>query len=252
MHLAQTTIKRIVVVVLLIALWHEVVTLFHVPDYILPLPSTVLAAFLQDLPVLQKHFLETLKEWAIGLGLSVLFALLISLAAFTNQKFESYTRRFLVISQAVPYLTIAPLLLLWLGLGAAPKIVLILLTCCFPIAQLTLNGLQTAREQYSVLATILRFQPTRALAKLYAPAALPSFLEGLRISVTYAFVSTVLAELIGSEAGLGVYLSRAQSAYRTDRVLTVVFIIVFFSLLGTWLVNALSKKILFWKVKRHD
>jgi ABC-type nitrate/sulfonate/bicarbonate transport system permease component len=69
--------------------------------------------------------------------------------------------------------------------------------------------------------------------------------------VTYAFVSAVLAELIGSESGLGVYLSRAQSAYRTDRVLAVVIVIVSYSLVCSWFINRVSGRILFWRVERH-
>lgn len=251
MKMIRTAVKRSLYAMTVVSLWHVCVKFFAVPEYVLPPPQAVLATLVQDQTILGMHFIETLKEWSIGLTASIAAGLVMSIAAFGSSRIEKYIGRFLIISQAVPYLTIAPLLLLWLGLGAAPKIVLILLTCTFPIAQLTLSGLQTAREQFSVLATILRFTPTRALLKLYAPAALPDFLQGVRISVTYAFVSTVLAELIGSEAGLGVYLSRAQSAYRTDRVLTVVFVIVSFSLFCTWIVSFLSKKLLFWKTTRH-
>lgn len=248
---ARRFFKRFLLAATLVGLWSLSVRHFSIPDYILPAPETVFGTLQQDSGLLWGHFTHTFEEWAIGLVASVVLAVSLSLAAFNSRHLERYIERFLVISQAVPYLTIAPLLLLWLGLGAAPKIVLILLTCTFPIAQLTLSGLHNAREQYSVLATILRCSSRRALVKIYAPAALPDFFEGVRISVTYAFVSTVLAELIGSEAGLGVYLSRAQSAYRTDRVLAVVFLIVFFSLICTWMVSLLSKKFLYWKGKRN-
>lgn len=249
--LLLTTLRRLVYTAAVIFIWSVAVKYLQIPEYILPAPQTVAATFAQDMPILAGHFNETFKHWSIGLAASVVVALLISLAAFQSRRLETCVDRFLVVSQAVPYLTIAPLLLLWLGLGAAPKIVLILLTCTFPIAQLTLSGLHSARGEYSVLATILRFNPRQALIKLYTPAALPDFMEGVRISVTYAFVSAVLAELIGSESGLGVYLSRAQSAYRTDRVLTVVLIIVFFSLFCTWLVNTVSRKLIFWKPSSH-
>lgn len=247
----KTLIRRVTLVVAAVVLWSATVHRLHVPEYILPSPQRVMETFLDDASLLLRHFRETFREWLIGLSSSVGMGVIISFAAFYSQSLEKYVRRFLIISQAVPYLTIAPLLLLWFGLGSAPKIILILLTCTFPIAQLTLAGLHSAREQYSVLATILRFNARRALVKLYIPAALPDFLEGLRISVTYAFVSTVLAELIGSEAGLGVYLSRAQSAYRTDRVLVVVLLIVCFSLLCTYIIGRLSRRLLFWRVERN-
>jgi ABC-type nitrate/sulfonate/bicarbonate transport system permease component len=246
-----TFLRRLILVGGGLYLWSLAVSRLNVPEYIVPPPQKVLATLMEDTSLLWRHFTETFKEWLTGLSGSVMLALIVSLAAFSSPFIEKHVRRFLVISQAVPYLTVAPLLLLWFGLGSAPKIILILLTCTFPIAQLTLAGLHNAREKYSVLATILRFTPVRALQKLYIPAALPDFLEGLKISVTYAFVSTVLAELIGSEAGLGVYLSRAQAAYRTDRVLLVVLFIVCFSLLCTFAINRLSRRLLFWRVENN-
>jgi len=249
--LAWTVTKRTLLFGIIILFWDLSVGLFKIPDYLLPPPQAIASAVVQDRTILWMHFLETFQKWALGLSCSILIALVLSLVAFSRPSLERVVQRFLVISQAVPYLTVAPLLLLWFGLGALPKIILIILTCSFPIAQLTLSGLQSARAEYSVLATLLRFDLMMALRQLYLPAAVPSFLNGVKISVTYAFVSTVLAELIGSEAGLGVYLSRAQSAYRTDRVLAVVCLIVVFSLLCTWIVGLFSKRILFWEVRKH-
>ncbi|NBW81655.1 ABC transporter permease [bacterium] len=243
--------QRALFIAALLALWTEIVRFVEVPDYILPKPSAVAETLIADRWLLWKHLLETTEKWAIGLSSSVFVAVCISLLAFSNQTVERYITRFLVVSQAVPYLTVAPLLLLWFGLGAAPKIVLIILTCSFPIAQLTITGLKQAKGKYSVLATILRLPPGLALGRIYLPAALPSFMEGVRISVTYAFVSSVLAELIGSESGLGVYLSRAQSAYRTDRVMAVVFLIVAMSLLCSWATKFLTKKMIFWELKTN-
>lgn len=223
----------------------------EIPEYILPKPDSVAETLFADRWLLWVHFLDTAKNWSAGLAVSILVASSLSLMAFASKTLERHVSRFLVVSQAVPYLTVAPLLLLWFGLGSAPKIVLIVLTCSFPIAQLTLAGLHQARGKYSVLATILRLTPQKALKQLYIPAALPSFMEGVRISVTYAFVSSVLAELIGSESGLGVYLSRAQSAYRTDRVVAVVFVIVLFSLMCSWLTKAMTSKLVFWESKSN-
>lgn len=250
-HTVKSTLTRVFCGIVFFVIWDFTVRFFQVPDYILPRPQRVAEALMQDQRLLWQHFQETLRVWIAGLSTSILLGLFISISAFQSPSLAKNVDRFLIVSQSVPYLTIAPLLLLWLGLGAAPKIVLVLLTCTFPIAQLTLTGLQSARNEYSILATLLRFRGSRALTRIYAPAALPEFLEGVKISVTYAFVSTVLAELIGSEAGLGVYLSRAQSAYRTDRVLAVVFIIVIYSLFCTWCVNAFSRRLLFWKVKKN-
>lgn len=238
-------------VVVLFAIWELTTLVMKIPSYILPSPQTVVTALISDRLILWEHFKSTFFQWSVGLALSIAAALLLSWLAFESRRFDTLLSRSLVVSQSVPYLTVAPLLLLWLGLGAAPKIVLILLTCTFPITQLTTTGLRNAQKEYATLSAILRLKRRSALQHIYAPAALPDFFEGVKISVTYAFVSAVLAELIGSESGLGVYLSRAQSAYRTDRVLAVVLVIVSFSLVCSWCINRVAGRILFWRVERH-
>lgn len=243
--------KRLLWPVLALALWEILTLAGGIPAYILPTPRAVMVTLAEDREILWNHSLETLFEWSIGLVLSTFIAIGLSWVAFENKRFDNLLQRSLVVSQSIPYLTIAPLLLLWFGLGAAPKIILILLTCSFPITQLTLSGLRTAQVEYGILAAVLRLEKRTALRTIYAPAALPQFFEGIKISVTYAFVSSVLAELIGSEAGLGVYLSRAQSAYRTDRVMAAVTIIVTFSLFCNWVVGSISRKTLFWRVERN-
>lgn len=248
---AVQALRRTALIAIVLLIWDTATRAGSIPGYILPSPGAVWMTFVQDLPILWPHAQETLFEWAVGLALSTLLAIALSLLAFEIRGFERTLIRALVISQSVPYLTIAPLLLLWFGLGAAPKLILILLTCTFPITQLTLTGLTHARSEYATLAVMLRMGKSAALRKIYAPAALPEFFEGIKISVTYAFVSSVLAELIGSEAGLGVYLSRAQSAYRTDRVMVAVLLIVAFSLLCHWLVGLMARKSLFWKVRDY-
>ncbi|MEY4064455.1 MAG: hypothetical protein RIR26_663 [Pseudomonadota bacterium] len=233
----------------LIGLWEVMIVLLQIPNYILPAPQAVLSTLASDRLILWEHFKSTFFQWSVGLSISIAAALFLSWLAFESRHFDNLLSRSLVVSQSVPYLTIAPLLLLWLGLGAAPKIVLILLTCTFPITQLTTTGLRNAQKEFSTLAVILRLKRRSALKHIYAPAALPDFFEGVKISVIYAFVSAVLAELIGSESGLGVYLSRAQSAYRTDRVLAVVVVIVSFSLMCSWMTRRVAQKILFWRVE---
>lgn len=223
---------------------------FAVPDYLVPKPSQVLTVLRDDFSLLMEHFWYTSAEWAIGLILSVLFALILAVLCFFSSALEKLVHPILVISQSVPYLVFAPVLLIWLGLGMAPKVVLIVLTCVFPIASGVLDGLRAAKQEYAVVVAMLRFSPLKAFANVYFPASLSYFFTGLRMSVTYAFVSAVLAELIGSEKGLGVYIIRAQNSYRIDKVLAAVLIVVAASLVTAALTARLQHKIVFWKTER--
>lgn len=222
----------------------------EIPAYLVPLPSSVAQVLQDDSGLLWEQFKTTALECVAGLGVSVCLGFLISIVIFSSQFFKTLLRPFLVVSQSVPYLTFAPLLLLWLGLGPLPKIVLVVLTCTFPIALAFEQGLQQARAEYEVVVAMLKLKPVSAIRHVYLPYALPHFFSGLKISVTYAFVSTVLAELIGSESGLGVYMTRAQSSYRTDRVVACCAVIVAASLALSFVVNYAEKRFVFWNTTK--
>jgi putative hydroxymethylpyrimidine transport system permease protein len=235
----------------LVLCWEWIVRRWDVPRYLVPRPSQVLEDLWSDRSLLGEHLLFTLQEWSIGLILSVALGLGIALLCFWWKAFRFLFEPFLVISQSTPYLVFAPLLLLWLGLGILPKVVLIILTCSFPIALSVTEGLIRAKEEYGLIVRMLRMNALSALFHVYFPAALGDFFSALKISVSYAFVSAVLAELIGSEAGLGVFITRAQSAYQTSRVLGAVVIVVCISLVSTAIVDMLRKKVIFWNVVKR-
>lgn len=236
--------------VTLVLLWEGAVRVFALPEYLVPTPQAVLEALVSDGSLLWQHFLYTASEWLLGLVLGVALAVLIALSCFYSSSMRRLLRPLLVVSQSVPYLVFAPLLLLWLGLGLTPKVVLVVLTCVFPVALNFEEGLSDARSEYSLLVRMLRFSKLTALIHIYLPAALPQFFSGLKVTTTYAFVAAVLAELIGSEAGLGVYISRAQSSYRPDRVLAAVLLVVAISIVSNAVVARIQKRAVFWPVVR--
>ena len=123
------------------------------------------------------------------------------------------------------------------------------LTCVFPIALVWLDDLLRARVEYEPVCAMLKMNPVRAFFGVWVPASLPGFFAGLKVSASYAVVSATLAELIGSEEGLGVYIIRAQSTYRTDRVMAAVAVVVVASLLSTALVEGLRGRVVFWQGK---
>lgn len=222
----------------------------HVPTYLFPLPSQIFRVYLEDGGVLLENLKVTAFEWSLGMFFSLIFGFLISALSF----FSSFARRFfnplLVVSQSVPYLIFAPLLMIWLGLGMAPKVVLVILTCTFPIALVLQNDLITAQKEYELVVQMLHLRRLQAFFHVYCPYALPGFFNALKISASYSFVAAVLAELIGSESGLGIYVLRSQSAYHTDKVMAAVILIVVMSILFAKVVDFLKMRVVFWNKAR--
>ena len=141
--------------------------------------------------------------------------------------------------------------MIWLGLGMAPKVALVVLTCSFPISLVMQNDLIEAKNEYHLIVEMLQLKFMKAFFNIYLPYSLPGFFNALKISVSYSFGSAVLAELMGSESGLGIYLLRAQATFRTDKVIAAVIVIIMISLISTYAVTLIRKRVIFWKTTKH-
>jgi putative hydroxymethylpyrimidine transport system permease protein len=222
-----------------------------VPNYIIPLPSQVVNVILTDWEIILQNTQVTALEWLLGIFLSILIGFILSFCSFKSKKIRSILGPLLVTSQSVPYLVLTPLLMIWLGLGTSPKVVLVVLTCAFPISLVLQYDLIAAKKEYQLIVEILHIKPMKAFLHIYLPYALPGFFNALKISVSYSFGSAVLAELMGSESGLGIYLLRSQATYRTDKVIAAVLVIIFVSIISTSIVSLIRDKIVFWKKPIH-
>lgn len=223
-----------------------------IPAFMLPSPSAVWNAFYAELPSLLRHSCVTLQEAFFGLGIGILLSVLLALIMEQCAVIRKAVYPFLVVSQTIPMVAIAPLLVLWLGYGLTPKITLVVLTCFFPITVALLNGFQSAEPDAILLLKAMGANPWQILWHVKFPAAISSFFSGLEISVSYAVVSAVVAEWLGGSAGLGVYMTRVRKAYAFDKMFAVIFWIVFISLLLIWILKQVERKTRPWEKHRKD
>lgn len=251
----MSRITRWIFPVLFIALLLFIVEIIlqkaNIPDYIIPLPSQVVNVILTEWEIILQNTRITAIEWLLGIFLAIIIGFILSFCSFKSKKIHSILAPLLIISQSVPYLVFTPLLMIWLGLGMAPKVVLVVLTCSFPISLVMQYDLIEAKKEYQLIVKMLHIKPIKAFFNIYLPYSLPGFFNALKISVSYSFGSAVLAELMGSESGLGIYLLRSQATYRTDKVIAAVIIIIIISIISTSIVSLIRKKIIFWKTSKH-
>lgn len=218
-----------------------------VPEYIIPLPSQVVNVILSDWEIILQSTQITAIEWILGITIAIAFGFFLAFCSFKSKKMNSILSPLLIISQSVPYLVFTPLLMIWLGLGMTPKVVLVVLTCSFPISLVMQNDLIEAKKEYQLVVEMLHIKPLKAFFNVYLPYSLPGFFNALKISVSYSFGSATLAELMGSEGGLGIYMLRSQATYRTDKVIAAVIVIIVISILSTTIVSLIRKKLFFGK-----
>ena len=215
---------------ILLFVWEGAVELFSIPLYVLPSPLQVLRALAKELPVLSLHGGVTVAEALAGMAVYMVLAAALGILMDCFPLVRRGLYPVLVVTQTVPMIVMAPILIIYMGFGIGPKILTVVLMCFFPVAVSFSDGLAQVDEEYVNLVRSYgagRFQAYR-LVKI--PAAVPSLLSGLKVAATYSISGAVVGEWIGATQGLGYYLLRVKNSYMLDRVFACVAVIILLSL----------------------
>ncbi len=234
----------------LVLLWEGVVRALDVPVYLVPAPSQVMRAAYEVRASLPGHVRTTLGEAVAGLVLAALAGVLLAAAMASVPLLRRVLYPLLVISQNVPLVVIAPLIVLWFGFGVAPKVLVVALVCFFPIAVNTVEGLLSADAGMTDLVRSMGGGRLAELRLVRVPSALPAFFSGLKISATYAVLGAVIGEWVGASSGLGLFITRAQASFRTDRVFVAVVVIAAVSIALFVAAELLARAMLPWRYTR--
>jgi len=226
------------------------VRLLDLPAFILPAPSQVAERWLRALAdgSLLYHSAATLLEVLSGLLSGVVLASLLGYALAKSRLLEKVLQPFLVASQAIPTVAIAPLLVIWFGAGISSKVLICALTVFFPVLVNTVVGLRAVPENLRDLMRSLRATRWQMLGMLELPAALPVLLGGLRIGATLSVIGAVVGELVGADRGLGFLINVGRGQYDTALVFVGVLTLVCLAVTLYSLVLWLEKRLLRWKM----
>lgn len=237
-----------------VAVWWGAVVVFDVPRFLLPAPPDVAArlVFLAREAELAWHTITTLIEIVGGFALGVVSGVATGVLFTRLPLVGRVLSPIVVIVQTAPKISLAPLLVLWLGLGFAPKIALAALVTFLPVMAGTMAGLGGVDRQAHDLARLLRLSSWARLRLIELPFAMPDILAGCRIGATQAVTAAVIGELIGARYGLGYLLGVGQE--NSDASVTIAAIVVLCAL--GWaiyrLVVWLETRLLYWHESRRD
>jgi len=238
----KTKLPAIIAVAALLLLWQLVCSLGLVPGYMLPSPVQVVQAFVSEWPLLWENALITLQEAFIGLTLGVLIGFGFAVLMDSWEALYKAFYPLLVITQTIPTVAIAPLLVLWFGYEMSPKIILIVISTFFPITVGLLEGFRSADKDAIGLLRSMGAGRLQVFRHIKCPSALPQFFSGLRIAAAYSVVGAVISEWLGGFGGLGVYMTRVKKAFAFDKMFAVIFLISGISLLLMALVSLAERK----------
>jgi ABC-type nitrate/sulfonate/bicarbonate transport system permease component len=230
----------------LAAIWEAYARLGPTPQWILPSPSEIVRAGFESAPLMWPHIWQSLLETWAGLALAIVGGVLLAVVLDLSALLRRALYPLLVVSQTVPILALAPLLIIWFGYGMLPKAIVVFLVCFFPIAVNTTDGLGGTDSDMIALFRSLGASRWQVFARLRLPSALPAFFTGLKIAVTYGLVGAIIGEWVGASKGLGVFMIRASNSFLTARVFAAIAVTAALSVGMFLVVAALERALLPW------
>jgi NitT/TauT family transport system permease protein len=225
------------IVTIIFAAWEIAVRALSMPDYILPSPWVIAAKIVSAWQLLLVNAFVTFQEILLGFALSVVIAIPLAIAVVYSRIFERVAFPFMVSLQTIPKVALAPILVMWLGYGILPKVMVAFLISFFPIVINSVIGMRSAEKEMIYLVQSMGASELTTFLKIRLPKALPSIFGGLKVGMGQAVVGATVGEFIAAEHGLG-YL-QLISQVRLDTPLLFAAVVVL-SLLGVLLFHAVT------------
>lgn len=239
--------KNIIIFISFIIIWQLSKFLGFLPKYIIPSPFEIILSFIKNYKLLFIHTLYTISETFIGIFISIIFSCIISILMDKFQFIFDIIYPIIIVLQTIPTIALAPILVLWLGYNLTPKIILITLTTSFPLIINILDGFKNCDKDYITLLKLMNANDLQIYIHFKIPYTTPYFFSGLKISISYAFISAVVSEWLGGFKGLGVYMIQSKKLFQYDTMFAIIILISFISILSVNFVSSLEKKCLKWK-----
>jgi len=228
--------------------WQLVVVLWKMPPYLLPSPITVAVTFVNEFPDLLRHGWVTVYEMLAGYALAVGVAIPLAIAITSSARFNEFVMPTMLFFQIVPKVAIAPLFLVWFGVGPTPKILVAFLISFFPIVIDAAVGLRSMSVEMADLARSMGATRLQVFTRFRLPTSLPYLFSGLKVAATLAIAGTVVGEFVGADKGLGYLLLVTNSNMQTALMFATIVALTIIGLVSYYLVEMLEGLLIPWHV----
>ena len=239
---------RLLLMAALLLVWEGAVRALAIPAYLLPAPSAVFMGLVRGFAsgIYVEHIGITVSETLMGFVLGSLLGFLLGAAVAMSPRFEYFLYPIIVMFQAMPKVALAPLIIVWFGLGIGSKVVNSALVCFFPLMINTIAGLRAADEDRVALMRSLAATPMQVFLMLRLPGALPTIFAGLEIAMIFALIGAIVAEFVGSESGLGMLIQSMNFSMDVAGQFSVLLILSAIGLVLNACVTAVRRRVVFW------
>lgn len=229
-----------------LAAWQFLPGVLGVDRMILPTPSEIVGQLVATREIAWEHTLHTLAETVTGFTASAIVALAVAVLMDQVGWLKRGLYPMLVASQTIPIIAIAPLMIIWFGFGLLPKVLVVVLVTFFPIVVAVLDGFASTDPDAERLLRTMGASRRQVFLRARVPSALPGMFTGMRISVSYAVTAAVVAEYVGAERGLGIWMQQSKAAFQTDLVFGAMLVTALISTTLFLLVNAIAHLAIPW------
>jgi NitT/TauT family transport system permease protein len=227
-------------------LWQGATKLFRIPVWLVPAPSDIVLAILERGHGLWIHIWITFYETLLGFGLAIVLGVPLAVAVVHSRVIGNAIYPLILITQSIPKVAFAPILLIWLGYGDFPKILVAFLVAFFPVVVDTATGLRSPAPQLLDLARQLNASQLQIYTKIRFPSALPHFFSGLKVAITLAVIGAVIGEFVGSERGLGFLVVQSTSHFKTPLAFAAMSLLALMAMVLFFAVVAVERVMCPW------
>ena len=235
-------------VIMFLVGWQLVVWVFKFPPYLLPGPIEVATTFVDNFQKLAYHGWITTYEMLLGYFLAVAVGIPLAIAITSSQRFDNFVMPTMLFFQVVPKVAIAPLFLVWFGVGTLPKVLVAFLISFFPIVIDAAVGLRSMSAEMRDLARSMGASRMQIFWDFRLPTSLPYLFSGLKVAATLAVAGAVVGEFVGADKGLGYLLLVTNSNMETALMFATIVALTFIGLAFFYVVEFLESLLIPWHV----
>ncbi|HKS84749.1 MAG TPA: ABC transporter permease [Pseudolabrys sp.] len=230
----------------LLVVWEVLARWSGIPTWLLPAPSAIAEAMIDWRGELTLHFFVTLYEVLIGFAISIAVSVPLAVAVVYSPFLQNTIYPILLALQSMPKVAIAPLLVLWIGFGVLPKVIVVFLVCFFPIVVATASGLSAVPPPLLDLIRSLSATQYQTFIKIRFPTAIPHIFVGFKIAITFAVIGGVIGEFVGSDQGLGYLILISTSQSRTPLAFGALLLLTIMSIVLYYAVEVIERLVIPW------
>jgi NitT/TauT family transport system permease protein len=232
--------------------WYLTVTLLAVPDYLVPAPQAVFSRMIAAHATLNYHALITLLETLGGFCLATVLGVMAAMLFIWSQTLERVVMPVLLVVQTFPKIALAPLIVIWFGVGLGPKLLISFLVAVFPVLVGAMVGMRSVDSDMIDLARSMQATPLRIFWRVRLPFALPQIFGALKVAIAFAIVGAVVGEWVGADKGLGYLLIWANANLDTTLLFAILVYLAVIGLVLYYAVELVEKLALPWHVSMRS